>query len=201
MEIDQPHGPYDMDEYGRTAVKEDLPVFPMTRFVGQRILSTREIRYRHRNLVSAVGIVVQFPSATTALGSQHPRRENSCSCPAPCAMLPGMIEREFAIGVAQGELDSLTRIMKRTTRTAVDDLHEEIRQAAVAHGRIFAMHLLRQRVQVLTHAQVIEYVTALQAGTAPPHLVDIATSILGPPLDPVLSVHTIRGADSTQLRN
>ncbi|TWE15228.1 YrhB domain-containing protein [Kitasatospora atroaurantiaca] len=96
------------------------------------------------------------------------------------------------------ELDYRTRIRKMPTRTAVDDLHEEIRRAAAAHGRIIAMHVLRQRVHTLTHAQVIEYVTALQAGAAPPHLVDIATRALVPPLDPVLSVHTIRGADLTQ---
>ncbi|WP_045694028.1 YrhB domain-containing protein [Streptomyces rubellomurinus] len=94
------------------------------------------------------------------------------------------------------ELDYRTRIRKMTTRTAVDELHENIRRTAAADGRIVAMHLLRQRVQTLTHAQVIEYVTALQAGTAPPHLVDIATKALVPALDPVLSVRTIHRAEA-----
>ncbi|MCY0953207.1 hypothetical protein [Streptomyces sp. H27-S2] len=64
LEIDQPHGPYDMDEYGHTTVEDDLPGFPMTRFAGQRILSVREIRYEHGNYDFAVGITVRFPDGT-----------------------------------------------------------------------------------------------------------------------------------------
>jgi hypothetical protein len=64
MEIDQPHGPYDMDEYGHTTVEDDLPDFPMSRFVGQQIHSTREIRYQHDNLDFAVGIALQFASGS-----------------------------------------------------------------------------------------------------------------------------------------
>ncbi|WP_328946930.1 hypothetical protein OG259_41115 [Streptomyces sp. NBC_00250] len=64
LEIDQPHGPYDMDEYGHTTVEDDLPSFPMARFVGQRILSAREIRYRRGNYDFAIGITVQFPDGT-----------------------------------------------------------------------------------------------------------------------------------------
>ncbi|WP_318199565.1 hypothetical protein [Streptomyces sp. SCL15-4] len=60
MKVDQPHGPYDMDEYGHTTVEDDLPDFPMTRFVGQQVLSTREIRYRYDNLDVAVGISLRF---------------------------------------------------------------------------------------------------------------------------------------------
>ncbi|MFJ2868225.1 hypothetical protein [Kitasatospora sp. NPDC087314] len=60
MEIDQPHGPYDMDEYGHTTVEDDLPGFPMTWFIGQQILSVREIRYQHGNYDFAVGITAQF---------------------------------------------------------------------------------------------------------------------------------------------
>ncbi|MFE2856528.1 hypothetical protein ACFXJO_36080 [Streptomyces lavendulae] len=36
----------------------------MTRFVGRRILSVREVRYRHGDYDFAVGITVQFPSGT-----------------------------------------------------------------------------------------------------------------------------------------
>ncbi|MFJ5173546.1 hypothetical protein ACIP68_06820 [Streptomyces griseoviridis] len=64
MEIDQPHGPYDMDDYGHTTVEDDLPDFPMTRFVGRQILSSREIRYRHDNLDFAVGIALQFANGS-----------------------------------------------------------------------------------------------------------------------------------------
>ncbi|MFF8717257.1 YrhB domain-containing protein [Streptomyces sp. NPDC015184] len=94
------------------------------------------------------------------------------------------------------ELDYRTRIRKMTVRTAVDDLHDEIRRTVAADGRIIAMRLLRQRVRPLTYAQAVEYVTALQAGTAPPHLVDIATRALVPVLDPVLRVETIHDAGS-----
>lgn len=62
LDIDQPYGPYDMDEYGHTTVEEDLPGFPMTRFIGQRILAVREIRYRDGNLDFAIGLAVQFPN-------------------------------------------------------------------------------------------------------------------------------------------
>ncbi|MFH8473714.1 YrhB domain-containing protein [Streptomyces sp. NPDC018000] len=113
--------------------------------------------------------------------------------------LDGSLHQIGPVAAVTGEweLDYRTRIRKMTTRTAVDDLHEEIHQAAATDGRIIAMHLLRQRVPTLTHAQVIEYVTALQAGTAPPHLAAIATSTLVPVLDPVLGVHTIHRAGST----
>lgn len=60
LEIDQPHGPYDMDEYGHITVEDDLPDFPMSPFVGQQILSVREIRYQDGNLDFATGITVQF---------------------------------------------------------------------------------------------------------------------------------------------
>ncbi|MER7758656.1 hypothetical protein [Streptomyces sp. NPDC097619] len=64
LEIDQPDGPYDMDEYGHTTVEDDLPDFPMARFVGRRILSVREIRYQHGDHDFAIGITVRFPTGT-----------------------------------------------------------------------------------------------------------------------------------------
>ncbi|WP_412075981.1 YrhB domain-containing protein [Streptomyces xanthophaeus] len=90
------------------------------------------------------------------------------------------------------ESDYRARIRRQVTRTAVDDLHDEIRAVADARGRVHAMHALRQRVPVLSHTQVIEYVTALQHGDAPAHLVEVATGELMPPTDPVSSVLTIR---------
>lgn len=96
------------------------------------------------------------------------------------------------------EADYRSRIRKMPVRTAVDDLHDEIRQTAAAQGRIIAMHLLRQRSPELTHGEVVEYVTALQTGPAPPHLVDAVTRALVPALDPVLAVCTIHSGQSTE---
>ncbi|MEU1223216.1 YrhB domain-containing protein [Streptomyces microflavus] len=90
--------------------------------------------------------------------------------------------------------DYRTRIRGQTVRTAVDDLHDEVRGVAAARGRIHAMHTLRQRLPVLSLAEVFEYVGALQAGTVPDHLVTVATKELVPSADPVLTATTIRGA-------
>ncbi|SEP02024.1 hypothetical protein SAMN05216267_10723 [Actinacidiphila rubida] len=48
------------------------------------------------------------------------------------------------------------------------------------------MHILRQRVPALSHAQIIEYVTALQHGDAPAHLVKVSSRELVPAYRPVL---------------
>lgn len=90
------------------------------------------------------------------------------------------------------ETDYRVRIRGLAVRTAVDDLHEEIRAVAAERGRIYAMHILRQRVPALSHAEVIDYVGALQNGAAPAHLVAISTRVLVEPLDPILRVTTIR---------
>ncbi|MFF3932486.1 YrhB domain-containing protein [Streptomyces hirsutus] len=80
-------------------------------------------------------------------------------------------------------------------RTAVDDLHDEVRAVASTHGRIHAMYALRRRLPVLSHAETIAYVTALLEDDAPEYLVEVATRELAPPpVGRVLSVHTIRGA-------
>jgi hypothetical protein len=90
-------------------------------------------------------------------------------------------------------VDYRLRIRGQAVRTAVDELHDEVRAVAAARGRIHAMHAVRQKLPVLTHAQVIEYVNALRDGDPPPHLVEIAHRELVPAVDPVLSVRTIRG--------
>ncbi|MFJ8390549.1 YrhB domain-containing protein [Streptomyces sp. NPDC094438] len=95
------------------------------------------------------------------------------------------------------ESDYRTRVRGMTTRTAVDDLHDELRQTTATRGRIFAMHALRQKVPALAHAEVIEYVNALRSGSAPAHLVAVAAKTLVPELDPVLSVHTIQPGQHT----
>ncbi|MFE6049354.1 hypothetical protein ACFQ6N_01190 [Kitasatospora sp. NPDC056446] len=43
LRVEQPHGPYAMDEYGRVSVADDPPDVPMARFVGQPIRSVRQI--------------------------------------------------------------------------------------------------------------------------------------------------------------
>lgn len=91
------------------------------------------------------------------------------------------------------ETDYRVRIRGLTVRTAVDELHEEVRAVAAARGRMPAMRTLRQRLPALTPAQTLAYVTALQDGDAPESLAAVATRALVPPLNPVLSVRTIRG--------
>ncbi|MCF3105384.1 hypothetical protein IPZ58_27900 [Streptomyces roseoverticillatus] len=92
------------------------------------------------------------------------------------------------------EADYRVRIRGQAIRTAVDDLHDEVRAVADARGRIHAMYILRQRVPMLSHSQVIEYVTALKDGDTPACLVALVTRELVAPVDPVLSVRTIRSA-------
>ncbi|HBF79787.1 MAG TPA: hypothetical protein DD420_07575 [Streptomyces sp.] len=86
------------------------------------------------------------------------------------------------------------RTRGHAVRTAVDDLHDEIRAVTAARGRIHAMHTLCQRLPVLSHAEVIANVSALRDGDAPDHLVRTATRELVPSVDPVPAVHTPRRA-------
>ncbi|MFE4052915.1 YrhB domain-containing protein [Streptomyces sp. YIM B13518] len=111
--------------------------------------------------------------------------------------LDGSLHRVGVVSAATGawEADYRVRIRGQAVRTAVDDLHDEVRAVADARGRIHALHTLRQRVPSLSHAQVIEYVTVLKAGdVVPAHLVEVSTAELVTPVDPVLSVRTVHGA-------
>lgn len=111
--------------------------------------------------------------------------------------LDGSLHRIGVVSAVTGawEVDYRVRIRGQAVRTAVDDLHDEVRAVADARGRVHAMHILRRRVPALPHAQVIEYVTALKDGdVVPAHLVEVSTAELVPPVDPVLSVRTIRRA-------
>ncbi|MCQ6556177.1 YrhB family protein [Streptomyces sp. C10-9-1] len=94
------------------------------------------------------------------------------------------------------ETDYRVRVRGQVTRTAADDLHDEVRAVADARGRVHAMHTLRRKVPALSHAQIIEYVTALQHGDAPAHLVEVSSSELAPPADPLGSVVTIRRSEN-----
>ncbi|MEU7151215.1 YrhB domain-containing protein [Streptomyces sp. NPDC039022] len=90
------------------------------------------------------------------------------------------------------ETDYRTRIRGLPVRTAVDDLHDAVRAAAAAHGRLPAVRILRQRLPVLSPAEAIEYVHAVLEGDVPERLVAMATTQLVEPLNPVLAVKTIR---------
>ncbi|MFC9464615.1 YrhB domain-containing protein [Streptomyces coelicoflavus] len=91
------------------------------------------------------------------------------------------------------EADYRVRVRGQAVRTAVDDLHDEVRAATVDRGRIHALRVLRRRVPELSPAQAVAYVAALNAGAAPAQLVAVAAARLVPPVDPVMSVRTIRG--------
>ncbi len=89
------------------------------------------------------------------------------------------------------EADYRARIRGLPVRTAVDDLHDALRDVAAARGRMHAVRTLRQRLPVLSPTEAIEYVNALLAGDAPAHLVAVATEELVEPLNPVLAVETL----------
>lgn len=89
------------------------------------------------------------------------------------------------------EDDYRARIRGLPVRTAVDDLHDVLREAAPTHGRMHAVRTLRQRLPVLSPSEAIEYVSALQEGDAPARLVAVATKELVEPLNPVFAVETI----------
>ncbi|MEV8126746.1 YrhB domain-containing protein [Streptomyces sp. NPDC085944] len=91
------------------------------------------------------------------------------------------------------EADYRVRVRGQTVRTAVDDLHDEVRAVTADRGRVHATRLLRQKVPELTPAQAVAYVAALKTGAAPDHLVAVAAARLVPPVDPVMSVRTVRG--------
>ncbi|MFF9022108.1 YrhB domain-containing protein [Streptomyces eurythermus] len=90
------------------------------------------------------------------------------------------------------EADYRARVRGETVRTPVDDLHDEIREVAAAHGRVRASRTLRRRLPELSPAQSLQYVGALLAGGAPDHLVAVAVERLVRPVDRVLTARTIR---------
>ncbi|MFE7094405.1 YrhB domain-containing protein [Streptomyces erythrochromogenes] len=91
------------------------------------------------------------------------------------------------------EADYRGRIRGLPVRTAVDDLHDEVREALAAHGRMAAARIMRQRLPVLSPSQALRYVSALPHGDAPAHLVALATEELVEPFKEVLGVRTIHG--------
>ncbi|ANZ14226.1 Immunity protein 19 [Streptomyces noursei ATCC 11455] len=97
------------------------------------------------------------------------------------------------------EADYRTRIRGMPVRTAVDDLHDEITEIATAQGRLPSVRALRRKLPKLTPAQALHYVDALLDGTAPPppHLTALASEQLVAPLNPALTVTTLRGPHGT----
>ncbi|WP_037887144.1 YrhB domain-containing protein [Streptomyces viridochromogenes] len=89
------------------------------------------------------------------------------------------------------EDDYRARIRGLPVRTAVDDLHDVLREIAPARGRVHAVRTLRRRLPVLSPAEAIEYVSGLLEGDAPARLVAVATRELVEPLNPVFGVKTV----------
>ena len=58
LALDQPHGDYDMDEYGRVVVAPAPPAFPMSGFLGRSIRAVRYIVDRH--LDAEIGLLLEF---------------------------------------------------------------------------------------------------------------------------------------------
>ncbi|BDH06857.1 YrhB domain-containing protein [Streptomyces seoulensis] len=108
--------------------------------------------------------------------------------------MDGGLHSVGAVSWASGawETDYRVRIRGEVVRTAVDELHDEVRAAVAEKGRLPAMRLLRQRVPVLALSQAAAYVTGLGEGAAPAGLVAVVTRELVPPVDPVMAVDTIR---------
>ncbi|MGC4997311.1 MULTISPECIES: YrhB domain-containing protein [unclassified Streptomyces] len=108
--------------------------------------------------------------------------------------LDGGLHSVGAVSWASGawETDYRVRIRGEAVRTAVDELHDEVRAAVAEKGRLPAMRLLRQRVPVLALSQAAAYVTGLSEGAAPAELLAVVTRELVPPVDPVMAVDTIR---------
>ena len=106
----------------------------------------------------------------------------------------GGLHRIGSLSSATGawDADYRSRIRGLAQRTAVDDLHDEVRTAVTARGRIHAMRVLRERLPTLTLADALAYVSGLQQGDVPARLVAVATEALVRPVDPVLTAETIR---------
>ncbi|GGZ29496.1 hypothetical protein [Streptomyces poonensis] len=92
------------------------------------------------------------------------------------------------------------RIRGLPVRTAVDGLHDVLREVAAAGGRMRAVQALRRRLPVLSPAEVVEYANTLLGGDASARLVAVAIKELVEPLDSVLAAQTIRHGTPHQPR-
>ncbi|MEU0227144.1 YrhB domain-containing protein [Streptomyces sp. NPDC006284] len=105
----------------------------------------------------------------------------------------GGLHRVGVVSAMTGEWedDYRARIRGLPVRTAVDELHDALRECATGHGRLHAARTLRRKLPIFSPAEAIAYVSALLDGDAPARLVALATKELVEPLDPVLAVETI----------
>ncbi|MFD4939809.1 YrhB domain-containing protein [Streptomyces virginiae] len=94
--------------------------------------------------------------------------------------LDGGLHQIGAVSEIEGawEADYRVRIRGQAVRTPVDDLHDEIREAAAVRGRMQAVRILRRRLPMLSPSQALEYVSALLQADAPAHLVAVAAEQL-----------------------
>ncbi|MEO3787181.1 YrhB domain-containing protein [Actinocorallia sp. B10E7] len=91
------------------------------------------------------------------------------------------------------ESDYRYRVKGLPRPTGPDLMAIEVGQILVQHGKIAAMHHLRRTAPRLTRAQAQTYVSAIQAGQAPPADLAALTAPEPTELDPVLQVRTITG--------
>jgi hypothetical protein len=114
----------------------------------------------------------------------------------------GSLHRTGVLSARNGtwETDYRRRVRGEVPRTAVDELHDEVRALALARGRTHAMRTLRRGVPALSLAQAVEYVTALLGGGVPAHLHALAAAALTPAAAPAATVKTIRGARPRRAR-
>ncbi|PWG13386.1 hypothetical protein DF268_12020 [Streptomyces sp. V2] len=90
------------------------------------------------------------------------------------------------------EDDYRARIRGLPVRTALDELHDALRESAAIHGHTRTARNLRRKLPTLSPAEALAYVSGLADGDVPPRLLAVATAELVPPLDPVLAVGTVR---------
>ncbi|SDN68355.1 Immunity protein 35 [Streptomyces wuyuanensis] len=96
------------------------------------------------------------------------------------------------------EREYLARIKRQAAPGPVDALHEEVRAAALAQGRVDALRLLRRRVPALRISDAKVYVAALLADADPPaELVAAATEALPRPAELIShGIATITGPNT-----
>ncbi|MEU3393112.1 YrhB family protein [Streptomyces albidoflavus] len=98
----------------------------------------------------------------------------------------GGLHRVGVVSALSGEweADYRSRIRRLPVRTAVDDLHDALREVAAARGRFAAVGTLRGRLPVLPPPGALACVSALLEGDPPARLLAVATGELVPPLRP-----------------
>ncbi|MBV9024012.1 MAG: hypothetical protein JO362_09505 [Streptomycetaceae bacterium] len=65
LQIDEPHGPYDMDEYGYVTIGDAPESFPLSRFVGQEVVAVHHIR--QLSLDTRIGVRLEFQAESVRI--------------------------------------------------------------------------------------------------------------------------------------